>query len=168
METRRRRAGNGIGMSLCRRGPHLFCLRAGTGLGASVSCELDFDKAFTRSGILSLRFYSGDSPLLTKLVGGTCALFAAYVLLRTIWRGGPAALRAVRSGQVWPWFALLAGVLVVVTKLIDGLGRKLSDVGLRISENVDQVSAMIEETGEAFIPVCAILAIVARWKGRYS
>ncbi|MDN5569559.1 MAG: hypothetical protein L0G27_12580, partial [Paracoccus sp. (in: a-proteobacteria)] len=31
--------------------------------------ELDWDKAFTESGVLSLRLYSGDAPLMQKVVG---------------------------------------------------------------------------------------------------
>jgi hypothetical protein len=126
--------------------------------------ELDFDKAFTPSGILSLRLYSGDAPLMTKVISGAVAVFAVYVILRTAWLGGLAALRALRGGRLWPWFAVLAGGLVVVTKSIDGLGRKLLDFGIVISDDIDATASMIEEVGEAFIPVCAILAILSCWK----
>jgi hypothetical protein len=129
--------------------------------------ELDFDKAFTPAGILSLRLYSGDASLLTKLVSGTIAAFAVYVILRCVWRGFPAGLSALRQGALWPWFAILAGGLVVFTKSIDGLGRKLLDFGIEISSDLDATASLIEEVGEAFIPVCAILAIIACWnRGR--
>ncbi|WP_282129395.1 hypothetical protein [Roseobacter litoralis] len=128
--------------------------------------ELDFDKAFTDAGILSLRLYSGDTALGTKLIAGAVALFSIYVILRTAWRGGPAVLRALRDGALWPWFAILAGVLVVGTKSVDGLGRKLLDFGIVISADLDATASLVEEVGETFIPVCAILAIAARWRGR--
>lgn len=128
--------------------------------------EADFDKAFTQSGILSLRFYSGDSSLIAKLVGGFFALLAIYVLGRVLWHGIPAALRALKAGELWPWFAVFAAGLVAGTKSIDGLGRKLLDFGIVISQDLDQTAALVEEVGEAFIPVCAILAILSRWKGR--
>ena len=128
--------------------------------------EADFDKAFTQSGILSLRFYSGDSSLMAKMIGGAFAVFAVYVICRVLWQGLPAALRALKAKEVWPWFAVLAAVLVAGTKSIDGLGRKLLDFGIVISKDLDQTAALVEEVGEAFIPVCAILAILARWKGR--
>ena len=128
--------------------------------------EWDMDKAFTQSGILSIKFYSGDSALKAKLIGGAIALFAVWVILRTAWRGIPVAWAALRQGWVWPWFAVFAGVLVVASKSVDGLGRKMLDFGIVISEDMDQAASVAEEVAEAFIPVCAILAILARWKGR--
>ncbi|WP_227267529.1 hypothetical protein [Roseobacter weihaiensis] len=127
--------------------------------------ELDYDKAFTGSGILSLRLYSGDAPLATKLIGGAVAAFAVYVILRNAWRGTPAAFRALRNKEIWPWFAILAGVLVVGSKSIDGLGRKLLEFGIAISDDLDATASLVEEVAEAFIPVCAILAILAYFKG---
>lgn len=126
--------------------------------------ELDYDKAFTGSGILSLRLYSGDTPLTTKLIGGAVAAFAIYVILRNAWRGTPAAFRALRKKEVWPWFAALVGVLVVGSKSIDGLGRKLLEFGIVISEDLDATASVAEEVAEAFIPVCGILAILAYFK----
>ncbi|MEM9578035.1 MAG: hypothetical protein AAF999_13590 [Pseudomonadota bacterium] len=129
--------------------------------------EMDFDKAFTESGILSLRMYSGDAAMMTKVIAGSVGLFSLYVILRTAWRGIPAALKGLRAGARWPWFAVLAGVLVVATKSVDGLGRKLLDLGIVISNDLDSAASYAEEIGEVFIPVCAILAILACWhRGR--
>jgi hypothetical protein len=127
--------------------------------------ELDFDKAFTENGILSLRMYSGDASIATKLVAGAVALFAIFVILRTAWQGVPAVLSALKARCLWPWFAIAAAGLVVATKSIDGLGRKLLEFGIVISEDLDATAALVEEVGEAFIPVCAILAILACWRG---
>jgi hypothetical protein len=126
--------------------------------------ELDFDKAFTEAGVLSLRLYSGDAALATKLIAGSVALFSVFVILRNAWVGLPAGLRALRAGEHWPWYAFGAGGLVVLTKSIDGLGRKLLGVGVEISGKIDQVAALVEEVGEVFIPVCAILAMVSCWR----
>ncbi|MEE4187666.1 MAG: hypothetical protein V2I76_04360 [Roseobacter sp.] len=127
--------------------------------------ELDFDKAFTSSGILSLRLYSGDSPLTTKLIAGAVAVAAVFVILRTVWVGVPAAWRALRTGAVWPWYAAAAGGVVVVAKSIDGLGRKLLEFGIVISDDLDATAALVEEVGEAFIPVFAMMAVFSRWRG---
>lgn len=128
--------------------------------------EFDLDKAFTQSGIMSIKFYSGDSSFMAKLIGGAVAVFALYILYRVVRHGGPAAWRAVRTGESWPWFAVLAGVIVVATKSVDGLGRKMLDFGIVISDDLDLLASTAEEIGEAFIPVCALLAVLARWKGR--
>lgn len=127
--------------------------------------ELDFDKAFTQAGVLSLKLYSGDTALGTKLIAGAVALFAIYVMLRMLRLGIPASWRALKTGESWPWYAILAAGLIVATKLVDGLGRKLLDFGIVVSDNTSELAAMAEETGEAFIPVCAILAMVASWRG---
>ena len=128
--------------------------------------EFDMDKAFTQSGIMSIKFYSGDSSLVAKLIGGAVAVLALYILYRVVRFGAPAAWRGIRGGESWPWFAALAGVIVVATKSIDGLGRKMLDFGIVISEDLDLLASSAEEIGEAFIPVCALLAVLARWKGR--
>ncbi|MGA9435322.1 MAG: hypothetical protein WBV62_13905 [Roseobacter sp.] len=126
--------------------------------------ELDMDKAFTPSGVLSLRLYSGDAPLMTKLIAGAVAVFAVFVILRNVWFGTRGGWQALRAGQLWPWFALLAGALVVATKSVDGLGRKMLDFGIVISQDLDATASLAEEVGEVFIPVCAILAMLACWK----
>ena len=130
--------------------------------------ELDFDKAFTDAGILSLKLYSGDAMLRTKLIAAAVALIVVYVMLRTLWCGIPATLRARRAGEIWPWFALMAAGLIVATKSLDGLARKLMDLGIVISQDVGNVASLAEEIGEVFIPVCAILAMVACWRGAAS
>ncbi len=127
--------------------------------------EMDFDKAFTPAGVLSLRLYSGDAPLTTKLIAGAVAVFAVYVILRNVWFGVRSGWQALLAGRLWPWFAILAGALVVATKSVDGLGRKLLDVGIVISDDLDAAASLWEEVGEVFIPVCAILAILACWRG---
>jgi hypothetical protein len=126
--------------------------------------ELDFDKAFTQAGILSIKMYSGPAPLTEKLIAGAVAAGVVYVILRTAWRGVPAVWQALKAGALWPWFAALAGALVAATKSIDGLGRKLLDFGIVISDDLDATAALWEEVGEVFIPVCAILGILAWWR----
>lgn len=127
--------------------------------------EMDFDKAFTQAGVLSSKLYTSDASVLTKVIAGSFALLAVWVLIRTVLKGGPAVMRGLKGGKLWAFFAVFAAVLIVFTKSIDGLGRKLADFGITISAQTDVLAALIEEVGEAFIPVCAILAIVACWKG---
>ena len=127
--------------------------------------EMDMDKSFTEAGILSIKMYSGGAGITAKVIAGTIALFCVYIILRNVWRGFPAALRAIRERKIWPWFAILAAGLVVGTKSIDGLGRKLLDFNIVISEDLDSMASLYEEVGEVFIPVCAILAIIACFRG---
>lgn len=130
--------------------------------------ELDFDKAFTEAGVLSLKLYSGNAAWHVKMTAGAVALFVLVVVLRSMILGGPAAVRAVRHGQNWAWFVFLAVALLVSTKTLDGLARKLMGLGIIISDDLDAVASLVEETGEVFIPVCAILAMVACWRGTHD
>lgn len=128
--------------------------------------ELDFDKAFTTSGVLSSNLYRGDSALMTKLIAGSVLFLFLFVLYRVARCGGPAAWRGLQSRAPWAFFALAAACCVVVTKSLDGLARKMLAFDVVVSEPIHQLSMIIEEVGEAFIPVFVILAIFARWKGR--
>ena len=129
--------------------------------------EFDMDKAFTHHGVMSLKQYTREGASLTeKLISGAVAVFALYILYRVVRYGAPAVRRALREREVWPWFGIFAAALVVGAKSIDGLGRKMLDFGIVISEDLDALASTAEEVAEVFIPVCAILAIVSRWKGR--
>jgi hypothetical protein len=128
--------------------------------------ELDFDKAFTSSGVLSTALYRGESALGTKLIAGSVVLFVLVVVYRMLRMGLPAVIRALRARESWAFLVCAAAVTVVVSKSIDGLGRKLLALGIEISAGLDVAASTAEEIGEAFIPVFIILAILARWRGR--
>ena len=128
--------------------------------------EMDLDKAFTSSGVLSTGLYRGESSLGTKLIAGAVVVFVLVVLYRMMRNGLPSVIRALRAGKAWSYLVCAAAVAVVFTKSIDGLGRKLLPFGIEISAGLDTAASTIEEVGEAFIPVFIILAILARWRGR--
>jgi hypothetical protein len=127
--------------------------------------EMDADKAFTDAGVLSLRLYSGQSALYTKVIAGSVALFAVAVVLYTLWRGVPAMLREGHAGATWPRFAAASGLLLLGSKAIDGLERKVVELGVKVTFDLDLYATLVEETAEAFIPVFMILAMRARWPG---
>ncbi|MEM1075745.1 MAG: hypothetical protein AAF665_06395 [Pseudomonadota bacterium] len=128
--------------------------------------ELDFDKAFTSSGVLSSNLYRGDSALTTKLIAGSVLVLFLVVVFRIIRKGAPAVFRSVRNRETWGVLAIGAVAVTVATKQLDGLGRKLGEIGIEVSQGVDFAASMLEEVGEAFIPVLIILALLACWKGR--
>ena len=128
--------------------------------------ELDLDKAFTSSGILSLRFYSGDSSLTAKIIGGAFVGLTLWAMARVVLRGVGPFLRGLRSGEVWAYMIAIAVFLTFSTKMIDGLGRKLAPLGIEVSATVEEWAFIYEEIGESFIAVFVILALVDRWKRR--
>ncbi len=128
--------------------------------------ELDFDKAFTSSGVLSTNLYRGDSALSTKLIAGCVVLLFLIVLYRIVRHGLPGLLRGLRGKEPWAFLVIAAFLLTVVSKSVDGLGRKLLSIGIEISEKLDSAASVFEEIGEAFIPVLIVLAMLSFWKGR--
>lgn len=126
--------------------------------------ELDFDKAFTPSGILSSGLYKDDNPLGTKLIAFTIGLFFLYLLWRTARVGSPALLVGLRQRATWAYLAGTSVTLVFVAKFVDGLALNMRTLNVVVPIDVTAVTATIEEVSEAFIPILVILALVARWK----
>jgi len=110
--------------------------------------ELDWDKAFTDSGILQLRLYSGDAPLLHKIIGSVVVILLVWAGLRLLRRNLPDWLRALRGSDVWAWLLLAALGLYGVAKTLDGLGRKLTPLGIEISDWANRTAGRSEEAME--------------------
>lgn len=128
--------------------------------------ELDFDKRFTSEGVLQLRLYSGDSPLWEKIIGAAVVFVAIAVLVRlAMFQLGP-WVRALLRGASWAWLFALSGVLVVVAKMLDGLARKLSPLGINVPDDMSDLSSRVEELFEFYfaLALLASLAIVVRRK----
>lgn len=124
--------------------------------------ELDADKRFTSEGILSIKILTHDTAVWEKALGvGVVALLVAAVvaLLRRWWRPFVRALRALRT---WALAAAGAIVVLVVSKAMDGLGRKLAGIGIRIAPEIDRKAGMLEEVLELGIPILLLVA-VASW-----
>lgn len=110
--------------------------------------EMDFDKRFTDSGLLKLRTYTGDAPLMLKLAGAAAILFSLWVIWRILVRNGPGWWRGLRAGRFPAVAVLLAMAMVVFAKALDGLGRKLLDVGIVLSDGLDRHAGRVEEVLE--------------------
>ncbi|MEM1078799.1 MAG: hypothetical protein AAGI09_09760 [Pseudomonadota bacterium] len=121
--------------------------------------ELDFDKRFTEKGVLQLRLYSGDYPLLHKVVGICVLVLILVTLYRFVRHGAAPFLRGLRGGAAWAWWLAAAIVIVVVAKSLDGLARKLEPFGIVVPENVDWLASLIEEGLEWVFPMMVILAV---------
>ncbi|QBX35553.1 hypothetical protein E4191_13250 [Paracoccus liaowanqingii] len=138
-----------LGVEMVRRRDwgrwHLAVLVLAAGLR-----ELDWDKAFTGSGILQLRLYSGDGPLAHKIAGAAVVILLVWAGLRLLRRNLPDWLRALRGRDVWAWLMLAALALYGVAKSLDGLGRKLAPWGIEISDWANRTAGRSEEAMELF------------------
>lgn len=124
---------------------HLAVLALAAGLR-----ELDWDKAFTDSGILSLRLYSGAAPVAQKIAGALVVALLIWAGLRLLRRNLGPWLSGLRGGQVWAWLMAGALMLYASAKTLDGLGRKLAGWGIELSEWANRTAGRVEEGMELF------------------
>lgn len=114
-------------------------------LGLFALREMDADKRFTESGLLKLRSYAGDAPLGEKLLGACAVLFSLLVIWRLVRRNVPAWRQDLRGREPYAIAVLLAALMTVAGKALDGLGRKLLDLGIVLSARADTRAGHAEE-----------------------
>lgn len=122
--------------------------------------ELDFDKSLTAEGVLQLRLYTGDAPVLHKLVGAgvvVLILVCAWRLLRYNFKPWLQGLAEFRPTS---WLVLLAGSFLVVAKSMDGFDRKLAGFGLTFEPELVRALGRSEELLELVMCMAIIQAVV--------
>ena len=126
----------------------LFCAR-----------ELDFDKKFLSQGILKARLYSGDAPIVEKLIGLVVISVILVVVVRLVKRNWRDVLAGLRDGAGWAWTTMFAFGLAGFSKLIDGADRKLASFGVELPPSVNASLSVAEEVMELGFVVVTILAL---------
>lgn len=121
--------------------------------------ELDFDKRLTDEGLLQLRLYSGDAPMIQKLIGAAvvvliliCAWRLLRYNLRPWWRG-------IVQGRATSWLVFLAGATMVVAKTMDGFDRKMAGFGITVNPMLTTILGRSEELLELIMSMIIIQAI---------
>ncbi|MCF3975115.1 hypothetical protein [Paracoccus salsus] len=150
-------AGIWVGWRMIRRGDashwHFAVLLLAAGLR-----ELDWDKAFTQSGVLSLRLYSGDAPMVQKIAGAVILLALIAAGLRLLRRDLRVRLRLTAwQGRDLPVAGAIC--LFVVAKTLDGLARKLAPWGIEVSQQVSTISGRAEEAIELLAAILILQAV---------
>lgn len=137
------------GINFTRRYHYLIILITLFGLR-----ELDFDKRFTTMGILKSRFYTSDLvPLAEKLIGLMVFSLLLYVVIRIIKDHTATFAAGVRNKVPQHLGTLSAIAVLVLSKSIDGLDRKLGGVGITVDPLVATYFGTIEEVLELGIPL---------------
>lgn len=129
-------------------------------LGAAGLRELDWDKAFTDSGVLQLRLYSGDAPLVQKAVGLLVLAVLITAGIRLLRRDLGPWLRGLRDGQLRAWMIVLILALHAVAKSLDGLGRKLAPWGVELADWTNKVAGRSEEALELIAAILILQVVV--------
>ncbi len=124
--------------------------------------ELDLDKRpFTLGLFKSREYISPEVPLAEKLIALAILLGIVLLLVLAARRYGARLLTGLRTGEAPAWYVATGVLLVVLSKSIDGIGRKLAPIGVTVSDSAEQVFSMYEEIAELGIPIAFILAIGA-------
>ena len=129
--------------------------------------ELDWDKAFTDSGVLSLRLYSGQAPLVQKVVGLLVLLVLITAGIRLLRRDLGPWLRGLRDGQMLAWIIALILALHAVAKSLDGLGRKLAPWGIELADWTNKVAGRSEEALELIAAILILQAVILIGNNRH-
>lgn len=145
------------GVALLRRHPMPFAL-----VLLLMARELDADKRFLAQGVLKARLYTDPAlPWRHKLIGALVLLLVATLLVRMARRYARLWWQGLREGDTASVAVLLAGALVVVSKTLDGLGRKLADLGIVLSDLASSRAGVVEEVLELGIPLALALGVLA-------
>lgn len=130
--------------------------------------ELDFDKRFTTVGILKSKFFfSPEVSPLQKLAGAVVLLALAWAVIGILRRYSDAFIDGLRQRTPVAVASLLAMACLVVSKAVDGLGRKLQPLGVELSTEDTTLAEVVEETLELGAAAYIMVALWA-WFARDS
>jgi hypothetical protein len=120
--------------------------------------EFDLDKAFTTTGIFKTRFFTrADVPFYEKIFGFLLIAALLYMVYALIRHQTKNYLRGIIAFTPLAVGATLIAGLVLVSKTLDGLERKLESVGVSVGPLVAEHSSDLEEILELGIPIIMLL-----------
>lgn len=122
--------------------------------------EFDLDKRLTSEGLLQLRLYSGPSPLSEKLIGAVFVLLILTCAWLLVVRTLPSWWKGIRSNFMTSWLVLGAASATIFAKSLDGIGRKLSPLGVSLSSDFTTVAGKTEELLELVAAFALAMAVV--------
>ncbi len=127
--------------------------------------EMDLDKKFTTMGIFKSRFYFTPTvPVMEKIVGGIVILLLFYAVFKIIKIHVKDFIVGLKSHSVVAASIFTVGALLVISKSLDGLARKLLGLGIEISSYASAQASTLEEVLELGIPIILILTFNAYFK----
>ncbi len=125
--------------------------------------ELDLDKSQFTRGLFKARQYTGsDVPLGERIVAGLILALIVYAIVLMLRRHTRPYLSALLENHAWAGAVLLGVGFTLIYKLLDGIARKLTPLGIEISESAVRTAFVIEEIGELGIPIMFLTAIKLR------
>jgi hypothetical protein len=128
--------------------------------------ELDFHKKFTSMGLLKSKLYVTDTvPLYEKMIGFILIAILIYILFSISRRHGKSFLIKIKQLSPVHLGVLATILLLVVSKLIDGLGRKLKTFGIVLQDQFYIYFRTIEEVLELGISIMIMATLLIFFSG---
>ncbi len=119
--------------------------------------ELDFDQRFTTMGVLKSRFYLSNSvPLIEKLFGLLIIAILLYIFISIIKNHSKEFFCKIKQRSSVHIGVLLTSLLLVFTKTIDGIDRKLGNFNFVNKKQTSINFEVLEEVLELGIPLLII------------
>lgn len=129
--------------------------------------ELDFHSRFTAMTITKTRFYiSAEIPLLHKALAVMAIALLLWAFVTMARRHAAELIAGLRAGRAYAVALVIAAGLVVGSKLLDGIARKLATYGIGISSHSTQIAEALEEVMELGIPLFMLVALFAYFSGQ--
>lgn len=132
-----------------------------------VARELDLDKSLFTIGLLKSRQYVGDMVSLPEkavsLVIVAAVLYVLFSAFRSEMRNFVNGIVTLLPNKL---AVLSAALLIVATKSMDGIERKLAPLGVDVSQGFHRFAQVFEEIGEFGIPVLIAVAILTSQDAR--
>ncbi|HEV7435620.1 MAG TPA: hypothetical protein VGO22_12220, partial [Pseudorhizobium sp.] len=127
--------------------------------------EFDLDKKLTSVGILKSNLYLTDMAPVTERILGLVALAAvATVAVRIIKLHAKPFINGLLALKLWAWAVAFGAGFAVVSKSIDGIGRKLAPFGITVDGQTEAMMVVAEELLEFGVPVMFLVAVVASFR----
>ena len=131
--------------------------------------ELDFDKRFTTMGILKIKFYLSSSvPLSEKMIGLFVITVLFYILFSIVKNYYKDFFLNIKNLSPVYMGSLLIFLVLLVAKTMDGLSRKLADLGFVMEEQLVSYFELIEEILELGIPLLIISTLLIYFSSESS
>ena len=123
--------------------------------------ELDFHKRFTTMGMFKLTFYLSHSvPVIEKLAGLLVMAVLLYIVISIITHHSKYFFRNIKQKSPVHIGALLTFVFLVITKTIDGIGRKVGALNVVMEEHTSILWEVVEEVLELGIPLLLLSTFI--------
>jgi len=127
--------------------------------------ELDFHKRFTTMGIFKSQFFiSNNVPFVEKFIGTLVILLLLYLIFSILYFNLKDFYYGLRNRSTVSLGALIVAILLVASKFLDGIARKLNEVGIEVGGRASMHASAMEEILELGIPIVLLLTFNAYFK----